>query len=302
MKKDLTLVIMAAGMGSRWGGLKQMEPFGPKGEFLIDYSIYDAMKAGFTKVVFIIKDAIYEDFKETVGKRIEDKIEVEYAFQELNDLPEGFTIHPERVKPWGTAHAIICAKDKVKTDFIVINADDFYGREAYVDAVNFLNNKPNTFGIIGYDIENTLTEHGTANRGICKVDGNYLTDIIESKVERCADGVIRAYPLDGSETIIVEEGTRTSMNMLTFSVNDFSYIEENFITFLEKNKDELKGEYLIPEVLKKSAFTGHKKVEVVPTTAKWMGVTYKEDKPGVIKRLNELIDNGVYPKDLWAKE
>ena len=197
MNKDLTLLIMAAGMGSRFGGLKQIEPMGPNGEFLIDYSIYDAINAGFNKVVFIIKEENYAIFKETIGKRVEDKINTEYVFQDMNDLPEGYTKPEERVKPWGTAHAILCAKDNIHEPFVIINADDFYGKDAYKVASNFLKNvkEGNNYCLVGYKVANTLTENGAVKRGICKLENGNLTELIESNVEKI-DGKIIAKPLD----------------------------------------------------------------------------------------------------------
>ena len=226
MNKDLTLLIMAAGMGSRFGGLKQIEPMGPNGEFLIDYSIYDAINAGFNKVVFIIKEENYDIFKETIGKRVEDKINTEYVFQDMNDLPEGYTKPEERVKPWGTAHAILCAKDNIHEPFVIINADDFYGKDAYKVASNFLKNvkEGNNYCLVGYKVANTLTENGAVKRGICKLENGNLTELIESNVEKI-DGKIIAKPLDGREPFFVTEDTYVSMIMLCFTPSIFKYIE-----------------------------------------------------------------------------
>ena len=223
MNKDLTLLIMAAGMGSRFGGLKQIEPMGPNGEFLIDYSIYDAINAGFNKVVFIIKEENYDIFKETIGKRVEDKINTEYVFQDMNDLPEGYTKPEERVKPWGTAHAILCAKDNIHEPFVIINADDFYGKDAYKVASNFLKSvkEGNNYCLVGYKVANTLTENGAVKRGICKLENGNLTELIESNVEKI-DGKIIAKPLDGGEEFTVEDDTLVSMNLLLFTPNIFT--------------------------------------------------------------------------------
>lgn len=298
----MTLLIMAAGMGSRFGGLKQIEPMGPNDEFLIDYSVYDAIKAGFNKVVFIIKEENFELFKETIGKRVEDKIKTEYVFQDINDLPDGYTKPIEREKPWGTAHAILCAKDKINEPFAIINADDFYGRDAYYVMSNFLKNvkEDNNYCLIGYKVINTLTENGAVKRGVCSLEGDYLTELIESNVVN-ENGIIKATPLDGRESFTITPDTCVSMNMLGFTPSIFKYIEDNFPIFLENNKDNiLKCEYLIPDVLEKSTLEGVSKTVVLPTTAKWEGVTYKEDKETVVNSIKTLIENGEYPKKLWS--
>ncbi len=300
-KKDLTLLIMAAGMGSRFGGLKQVEPMGPNGEFLIDYSVYDAIKAGFNKVVFIIKKENYELFKDTIGKRVEDKIDTKYVFQDMDYLPNGYTKPVDRIKPWGTAHAILCAKDVINEPFTIINADDFYGRDAYYVVSEFLNNNKdnNKYCIVGYKVSNTLTENGSVKRGVCKVNGEYLTELIESNVIN-ENGIITATPLDGQNKFELTDDTYVSMNMLGFNPSIFKYIEEYFPEFLEKNKENmLKCEYLIPDVLEKLTKEGISKTIVIPTTAKWEGVTYKEDKENVVKSLKYRIDNGEYPRRLW---
>lgn len=301
MNKDLTLLIMAAGMGSRFGGLKQIEPMGPNGEFLIDYSVYDAIKAGFNKIVFIIKEENYELFKETIGKRVEDKVKTKYVFQDMNDLPKGYTKPVEREKPWGTAHAILCAKDIIKEPFAIINADDFYGRDAYFVISEFLRNNKidNNYCLVGYKVINTLTENGAVKRGVCRLDGEYLTELIESNVIN-ENGIIMATPLDGRNPFEITDDICVSMNMLGFTPSIFKYIEDNFPEFLEKNKDNiLKCEYLIPDVLEKATLEGESTTKVLPTTAKWEGITYKEDKEKVVKSLKLLIDNGEYPNKLW---
>lgn len=300
-KENLTLLIMAAGMGSRFGGLKQIEPVGPNGEFIIDYSVYDAIRAGFNKVVFIIKEENYEVFKETIGKRVEDKIKVEYAFQKLEDLPNGYTCPSDRIKPWGTAHAILSAKDNIHEPFAIINSDDFYGRDAYFVISNFLKQEKQIeeYCLVGYKVKNTLTENGSVKRGVCKLDGEYLQELIESSVIE-ENSVITATPLDGKNSFTVTEDTYVSMNMLGFSPSIFSYIEKNFPMFLEENKDNiLKCEYLIPDVLAMATKEGYAKTKVLPTIAKWEGVTYKEDKESVVKAIQSLIDEGVYPQNLW---
>ena len=303
MKRDITLLVLAAGMGSRFGGLKQIEPFGPNGEFIIDYSVYDAALAGFNKVVFIIKKENYELFKETIGKRIEKYIKVEYAFQELNNIPSEYVFPEDRVKPLGTAHAVLCAKDCVHEPFAMINADDFYGRDAFVRAYYYLSNidkNSNDYGMIGYKTANTLTENGSVKRGICDVDNNgYLIKITESKVYR-NNGTIIADPLSGDNSFTVGDDTTVSMNFLLFTPTIFNYIEELFSKFFDDNKDNLlTSEYLIPEVLSSLIVDGKASCKVILTTANWYGVTYKEDAPSVKNAIKYLIANGEYEDNLW---
>ncbi len=304
MKKDVTLVILAAGMGSRFGGLKQIEPMGPSDEFIIDYSVYDAIKAGFNKIVFIIKRENYELFKETIGKRVEPHIKVEYAFQELNNLPEGFSIPEDRVKPLGTAHAVLCAKNFVNEPFAMINSDDFYGRDAFIKAYDFLsttNSTSSKYGMIGYMVANTLTENGSVKRGVCDVDDNdYLKSITESKVERVNNEII-ANPLDGSDSFVVGEEDTVSMNYLLFTPSIFDYIEEGFSDFFINNKDNLlTSEYLIPDVVSKLINEGKASMKVIRTSASWHGVTYREDTPDVKASIRKLVDKGEYNSNLWS--
>jgi len=296
----MTLVIMAAGMGSRFGGLKQIEKVDENGHFIIDYSIYDALKAGYDKVVFIIKRENYEIFKETIGARVENKIKVEYVFQELDKLPEGFTCPEERVKPWGTAHAILCCKDVVNEPFTIINADDFYGRDAYLKSAEFIKeSNENEYAMIGYQVENTITDNGSVKRGVCEEENGYLIKLIESSIEKVGSTYI-ASPLDGSTPFEVNKDTTVSMNMFTFTPLIFECLEENFPLFLEENKDNmLKCEFLIPDMVFKQIRDNEVKVKVLPTTAKWLGVTYKEDKPYVVLKIKELIENGEYTAKLW---
>jgi len=301
MKKNITLVIMAAGMGSRFGGLKQIEPVGPNGEFIIDYSIYDAIRAGFNKVVFIIKEENYEIFRDTIGKRIEKQIKVDYVFQDPRNIPKGVKAPKDRVKPWGTSHAILSCKDKVDTDFLVINADDFYGRDAYEVASKYLNgkHKDNEFALVGYKTANTLTENGSVKRGVCEEKDHYLTSIIESSVER-KDGDIVASPLDGSKPFKVKDDSLVSMNMFCFTPKLFPYLDKNFKAFFDANKDDLtKCEYLIPESVFNAIKEGYATMEVLPTNAVWQGITYKEDKEQLVNSIKELIEKGEYPQKLW---
>ena len=299
--KDLTLVIMAAGMGSRFGGLKQIEPVGPNDEFIIDYSIYDAKKAGFNKVVFIIKKENYEIFKETIGKRVEDKIEVKYAFQELDMLPDGYSLPENRIKPWGTAHAILCCKDLVNGCFAVINSDDFYGYDSYEVLAKFLKEKSDDkhFAMVGYKVANTLTANGSVKRGICEEENNYLTKITESKVEK-VNNEIMCSPLDGSSSFIVPDDEVVSMNMFGFTDSIFDYLEKDFPKFLDENISNLTSEYLIPDVVFDMIKKELIKMEVLKTDAKWYGVTYKEDKEEVVNAINEMVRTKKYNKNLWG--
>ena len=299
-EKNLTLLIMAAGMGSRFGGLKQIEPFGPNGEFIIDYSIYDAIKAGFNKIVFIIKEENLDIFRETVGSRIEDKIKVEYAFQKLEDIPDGYTLPDSRVKPLGTGQAILSSKNVINENFAVINSDDFYGRDAFMVAANFLKNTDNNnYGLVGYKVVNTLTENGSVKRGVCEEENGYLTKIVESSIIK-ENGVITASPLDGRDSFTMESDDLVSMNMLSFTPTIYPYLEKKFVEFLDKNRNDLeKCEFLIPDVLQDAIDEKYANVSVLSTTAKWEGVTYKEDKEGVVNAINKLISDGIYPQDLW---
>lgn len=295
-----TLLVMAAGMGSRFGGLKQIEPMGPNGEFLIDYSVYDAKLAGFTKIVFIIKEENYEIFKETIGKRVEPYIETEYVFQDDSNLKEKYKDLQTRVKPLGTGHAILCAKDKVKTPFAIINADDFYGRDAYVVASKYLDKiDDNHYAVVGYKVGKTLSPNGAAKRGICKEENGKLKDLIESSVEKIDDKII-AKPLDGDTEFTVEDDSLVSMNLLLFTPKIFDYLEEKLIKFLETNKNDLsKCEFLIPDVVKDAIKEDRVEVDLLSTNAIWHGVTYKEDKEEVVKAIDELIKEKVYPNKLW---
>lgn len=295
-----TLLVMAAGMGSRFGGLKQIEPMGPNGEFLIDYSVYDAKLAGFTKIVFIIKEENYDIFKKTIGKRVEPYIETEYVFQDDSNLKEKYKDLQTRVKPLGTGHAILCAKDKVKTPFAIINADDFYGRDAYVVASKYLDKIDDKhYAVVGYKIGKTLSPNGAVKRGICKEENGKLKDLIESSVEKVDDKII-AKPLDGETEFIVEDDSLVSMNMLLFTPKIFDYLEEKLIKFLETNKNDLsKCEFLIPDVVKDAIKEDRVEVDLLSTNAIWHGVTYKEDKEEVVKAIDELIKEKVYPNKLW---
>lgn len=302
MKEDITLIILAAGMGSRFGGLKQIESMGPNGEFIIDYSVYDAIKAGFTKIVFLIKRENYNIFKETIGSRVERHIKVEYAFQEGNIPADFYDLLKDREKPLGTAHAIMCCRDNIKGPFAIINADDFYGFNAYKKAVEFLRNidiNSTNYGMIAYLVKNTLTENGSAKRGICEIENGKLKNLIESKCERVQNSII-ASPLTGLPSFEVYDNTVVSMNFLLFTPKLFEQLSVDFPKFLEQNKSNLdKCEYLIPEVLGEFLKKDSASVSVIGTDATWYGITYREDVPGVKKALLDFSNTGVYPKKMW---
>ena len=297
----MTLVIMAAGMGSRFGGLKQIEPIDEYGNFIIDYSIYDAIKVGFTKVVFIIKKENYDIFRETVGKRVEKYIYTEYVFQELDVLPEGYSVPEGRVKPWGTGHAILCAKDVVDENFAIINSDDFYGRDAFRVIAEFLKNNhdDSKFAMAGYKVVNTLTENGAVKRGVCQVKDNYLVRLTESSIER-KDGGLVATPLEGGEDFMVRDDDLVSMNMFGFTPKLFKALSEGFPKFLDSHKeDATKCEYLIPTIVFEEIEKGDVTVEVLDADAVWQGITYKEDKDKVVREIKALVDKGEYPAGVW---
>ena len=293
----MTLVIMAAGMGSRFGGLKQIEAVGPNGEFIIDYSIYDAIKAGFKKVVFIIKEENYEIFKETIGKRISNHIKVEYVFQNNNNVP--VSIPNERVKPLGTAHAILCCKDLVHENFAIINADDFYGRDSYLKVKDFISNNKNDneFTLIGYNAIDTITNNGSVKRGICNVKDNYLVNLNESVIN-LENGKLNGKTLVDNKDIEVNNDTTVSMNMFGFTPKLFELLENDFKNFLNNN-DLMTAEYLIPEEVNKYLRNGIVNVKVIKTTSKWYGITYKEDLQLIKDEIKKLISDGVYPENLW---
>ena len=303
MNKELTLVIMAAGMGSRYGGLKQLDSFGPSGEIIIDYSIYDAMRAGINKVVFIIKGENLDLFKEKVGDKISKHIDVEYAFQELNMLPEGYSIPEGRIKPWGTSHALLCAKDKIHTPFIVINADDYYGSETFEVMANGLKNLEENAsklqGILaGFSLYQTVSENGTVSRGICIVENGHVTGIDERKqIGVFEDGI--KYTLDGENWIGLDNKEVTSMNCFGLTPEFLNVLEEGFPEFLDNNMEDLKSEYLLPTSIGEKIKEGEMSLKVVETPSKWFGVTYPEDKALVVEQINKLVREGTYPENLW---
>ena len=300
-----TLLILAAGMGSRFGGLKQIEPMGPNGEFIIDYSIYDAKRAGFDKVVFIIKEENYDVFKETIGKRVEPHIKTEYAFQKNDNLPGEYKeLLKDRIKPLGTAHAMLCARDHINEPFPIINADDFYGYDAYEKASTYLENVPEEhYGLVAYRLGHTLTPNGSAKRGVCEVDENgELIKLTESKVTLDGD-MVEVEPLEeGKEPFRTSQNTIASMNFLLFTPDLFQILDERFLPFLKENQEKLDScEYLIPIVLDELVAEGVRKVDVLETTANWYGVTYPEDKPLVTSAIKKLVKERKYPNNLWSK-
>lgn len=296
-----TLLILAAGMGSRFGGLKQVEPVGPNGEAIIDYTIFDAIRAGFGKVVFVIRESFADAFKEKFEAKLKGKIDVEYVFQELDNLPAGFKLPEGREKPWGTAHAILVAKDVIKEPFCAINADDFYGEKAYKVMADFLNNKvqEQTYSMIGYLLKNTLSEHGSVSRGICTVNENEnLIKIVETTKIFKKDDAAVSVSEDGTETPL-SGNEKASMNFWGFHPSIFSVLENKFVKFLETEIDKPKSEMYIPSVVFEMIQDKEVEVKVLEANSPWFGVTYQEDKPIVVNKINSLIKEGVYPEKLW---
>lgn len=290
MAKDITLVVMAAGMGSRFGGLKQMEPIGPNGEVILDFSVYDAVRAGFTKVVFVIKHAIEADFKEMVGRRIAKRVKVEYVFQETDVLPEGYTCPADRTKPWGTAHAILCCRDVVKEPFAVVNADDYYGRNAFTEIAEFLKSDSNDYCMVGFRLKNTLTENGYVSRGVCETENGILKTVTErTKISDC-----KYTEDDGKSWIPLSPETVVSMNLWGFRPDLFGYIEKGFKTFLDQKINIPKSEYYLPSVVSDLIERNIKNVKMLIAEDKWYGVTYKEDKPMVVEAIAKMVTDGLY--------
>lgn len=300
MKKDLTLLVLAAGMGSRFGGLKQIEPVGPNGEFIIDYSIKDAILAGFNKVVFIIKEENLDLFKNTIGNRLLGKIKVEYVFQKISDVPDNISIPKERVKPLGTAQALYAARNVIKENFAVINADDYYGQEGYLKAAEFLNNCSDLeYANICYKVGNTLSENGSVKRGIVYDNNGYLDKIIESKVE-VIDGKIMATPLNGGSSFNLSFDDPVSMNLMCLTPKIFDYLNNHIVEFFTNCQDLMNDEWLIPNVLMASAHENNRKVKVIKTNSKYYGMTYKEDLENLKKGILNEIKKGTYKNNLWS--
>ncbi|MDP7609682.1 MAG: sugar phosphate nucleotidyltransferase [Candidatus Marinimicrobia bacterium] len=291
---NITLLIMAAGMGSRYGGLKQLDAIGPSGETIIDYSVYDAIKADFTKVVFIIRKDFEQEFKSKITDKYEGQIQVEFAFQDLNDLPDEFTCPEGREKPWGTGHAILSARNVINEPFIAINGDDFYGRESFKVVADYYRKGANSFSMVAFKLDKTLSSFGGVTRGLCTVNDEKLNTVIETAdLEKTDYGVSsnRDIELDGSEPV--------SMNVWGFTPILFKYLEEKFVEFLSENGTEMKSEYLIPSVVNELIQSGQETVHVLRSGATWFGVTYKEDKPFVEGEIEKLVNKGEYPGKLF---
>ena len=296
-----TLFVLAAGMGSRYGGLKQIDGLGPNGETIMDYSVYDALRAGFGKVVFVIRKDFEEAFREVVISKYADKVPCEVCFQSVDKVPEGCTYNLERTKPWGTNHAVLMAKDLIREPFAVINADDFYGRESFQVLADYLKSVEGTTGkycMVGYRVANTLSENGSVSRGVCATDENgYLTDVVErTKIEKVGDKII--YTEDGVDTEI-SPNSPVSMNMWGFTPEYFEYVEKAFVEFLQARGQELKSEFYIPTLVNDMIRSGKATCKVLDTTSKWFGVTYAEDRPQVVMKINNLVKEGVYPEKLF---
>lgn len=297
-----TLFVLAAGMGSRYGGLKQLDGLGPGGETIMDYSIYDAVNAGFGKLVFVIRKSFEEDFREKIVRKYEKKIPVELVFQELEMLPQGFTPHPERVKPWGTNHAVMMGKEVIHEPFAVINADDFYGRESFkvlADFLSTLEKSENRYCMVGYRVGNTLSESGTVARGVCETDINgNLTGVVERTQVMRVDGKV-SFKEENDQWVAIDDNTPVSMNMWGFTPDYFKYCDDSFVKFLKDNAANLKAEFFIPLLVNQLTVNGTVTVKVLDTPSKWFGVTYAEDRPDVVEKLKNLVDRGVYPSPLW---
>lgn len=298
-----TLFILAAGMGSRYGGLKQMDALGPDGEAILDYSVFDAIKAGFGKVVFVIREDFADDFKKIVLKKYEGKVKCEICFQSIDHVPEGCRYNPERSKPWGTNHAVLMGKSVINEPFAVINADDYYGQESFAILADFLRSKEgrkNEYCMVGYRVSNTLSENGSVSRGVCETDaeGN-LTGVVErTSIERKSDGKIYFQDENGQDVLLTENAP-VSMNMWGFTPEYFDYVEEGFKRFLSEKGGELKSEFYIPTLVDELIHKGVATCKVLDTPSKWFGVTYSEDRQTVVDKFAQLAKDGVYPRPLF---
>lgn len=296
-----TLLILAAGMASRYGSLKQIQQFGPSGETIIDYSIYDAISAGFGKIVFIIRENFAPEFREIFGSKLKGRVEVDYVYQDMDAFVGNYTVPADRTKPWGTAHAILCAKNAINEPFAVINADDFYGTDAFAKMATFLNNdcKPDVYSVVGYELGKTISEHGSVSRGVCEVNaaGNLAAINERTKIYKEGDQIVYE-EADGSKHPLPAD-TPVSMNFWGFHPSVFDLSQGLFSEFLDKNGSNPKSEFFIPIVADEFIRRGKGEVKVLPTSAKWFGVTYKEDAPGVQASLSALVANGEYPDNLW---
>ena len=297
-----TLLILAAGMGSRYGGLKQLDGVGPSGETIMDYSVFDAIRAGFGKIVFVIRHDFEQDFRKKIISKYENHIPVEIVFQDINNIPDGFKIHPDRTKPWGTNHAIMMAKNVINEPFAVINADDFYGSDSFkvlAEALTKLEGKRNQYCMVGFKIENTLSENGGVSRGHCQVSPQgFLTDVNECHgIQRKGDRLVHTLS-DGSEAEF-PMGAYVSMNMWGFTPDYFEYSDDEFIQFLKKHAEELKSEFYIPTVVNNLIKNNNVTLKVIETSAKWFGVTFAEDRPATVAQFKKLTEEGIYPQKLW---
>ena len=293
-KNNLTLLVMAAGMGSRYGGLKQLDQIGPSGETIIDYSVYDAIEAGFNKIIFIIREVFEEQFKTQVADKYLNKIEVEFAYQDIDDLPSGFSCPDGREKPWGTGHAILSANHLVHEPFVVINGDDYYGKESFKVISNYYFRGKEQFCMVGFRLENTLSSFGAVTRGVCSVENKKLSSVVETGDLQKKGNIIysdRDISFDGNEPV--------SMNMWGFTPVLFHHLKEKFIDFLNVHGREVKSEFLIPSIINELIQDGDEKVHVLETSSSWFGVTYKSDKPIVEKKIQQLVSSGVYPSPLF---
>ncbi|MBO4598410.1 MAG: nucleotidyltransferase [Bacteroidaceae bacterium] len=301
-----TLFLLAAGMGSRYGGLKQLDGLGPNGETIMDYSIYDAIRGGFGKLVFVIRKDFEKDFREKIISKYQDKLPVELVFQSIDDLPEGFTCPEGRTKPWGTNHAVLMGKDVIKEPFAVINCDDFYGRDTFAVMGKFLSELPegakNQYAMVGFRVGNTLSESGTVSRGICSTNAEgHLTTVVErTKIQRM-DGVVKYLDDDNTTWVAVDDNTPVSMNVWGFTPDYFKYSQDFFVEFLKdpKNMENLKAEFFIPLMVNKLINEGTATVKVLDTTSKWFGVTYPEDRPETVAKIKALVESGEYPEKLF---
>ncbi len=301
MSQKPTLLILAAGMGSRYGGLKQIEPVGPCGETILEYSIFDAIRAGFGKVVFVIRKSFAEEFKSRFAGDLADKIQIEYVYQELDNLPKGYTLPEGREKPWGTGHAILMGKDVINEPFAAINADDFYGRESFEVAAKFLTNEvsANKYSMVGYELKNTLSEFGTVSRGICQTDDqNNLVEITE-RHQIARNGEAITFDDEAGNKVAVADDTAVSMNFWGFHPSLFQHLEAQFKTFLDASMHLPKSEFYIPSVVFELIQQGEVKAEVLHASSPWFGVTYPEDKPYVVEQISQLTAKGEYPEKLW---
>jgi len=298
-----TLLILAAGIGSRYGSLKQLDRIGPSGETIIDYSIYDAIRAGFGKVVFVIKENIAKEFSEVFVEKLNGKIEVETVFQEIHKVPEGIQYSEERQKPWGTGHAVLMAAEKIHEPFAVINADDFYGRGAYQSLADFYKEwtpqKGNTYCMVGYELGKTLSEHGSVSRGVCKADGcAFLLEVTErTKIERNPAGI--EYLDETGKSFYLDKRTTVSMNFWGFTPSFFNFLETGFLEFLKNNANSPKAEFYIPGVVNDLLKRKEASVRILPCSDQWFGMTYREDRELVVSKIGELVKAGIYPVDLW---